>query len=567
MSDSLEKLIPCFAAFLQDTSNSVEKATDYATMAKNLGLAINELIVSADYSGTQKLLELVRLGQRFSGNADSCLEPLDLNYLIGPCRDLLQNQKRIDLTLDTFFRHASTTERKNQINARAEDVRNQNTKFVTAIQNLKNSPHANNVPANKKADLQNMNSTLLRRYKRFEEALKAACGFADRINSLYEQAIRLLKSARDLKLSMQNLLRIAAEAASDSREFVAAAAAAALAAKKLAEAAEETLENVDDPGRRYQIQQAIRQVLDNSSKLIQDAKKLADDPTNPELQKQLQASYQALDDSIQDLLMVADLDEDHNLLGKIHFSSNQAHALADMLDDPSTCLKNAEIIRALTKNIIDDARRHAKTLPPEQRAMVEKNCNALEKMVDHLYAAAERYAATGSDADRMKLDQVREVYQRGLQAFRKVMGLSGDMNVRPAIKIDLTPPVPESVIKGRQEADDCMEIVNFAREMVKAHPESENRDKVERGAGLLENLAGKLKKACDDAEENPFEPEYLEEVENLRYVVPYCFVYYRFLFIHLFIYSPLHSCYSFVVPQRKGQALWCCHPRTCHRFE
>ena len=491
-------------------------------MAKNLGMSINELIVSADYSGCQKLLQLVQVGKQVANNADRCLiAPFDLGALMGPCRDLLQNQKRIDLTLDVFFRHASTIERKQQVNARAEDLRSQITKFATTIQTLRNSPRGNQVGGGKISELQSMNTTLLRRYKHLEEALKAQTGFAGHLNDLYEQAIRLLKSARDLKLSMQNLLRVAAEAAADSREFVAAASAAALAAKKLAEAAEETLENIDDPGRRYQIQQAIRAVLDGSAKLIQDARKLADDPNNPELQKQLKASYASLDTAIQDLLLVADMDEDHNLLGKIHFSTKQAHGLANMLDDPRNAVKNAEIIRALTRNIIDDARRHAKTLPPEQRAQVERNCDALEKMVDHLVAAAERYAATGSDEDRMKLDQVREVYQRGLQAFRKVVGLAGDLDVRPAIHIDLTPPVPESVMKGREEADDCLEIVNFAREMVAAHPQSEKRDKVERGAGLLEKLAVQLKLACDEAEKNPFEPEYLVTVEGLRYLFFY----------------------------------------------
>ena len=63
------------------------------------------------------------------------------------------------------------------------------------------------------------------------------------------------------------------------------------------------------------------------------------------------------------------------MIGKIHFATKQAHGLANMLDDQNTCLKNAGIIRDLTRNIIADARRHAKTLPPNERALVERNCD------------------------------------------------------------------------------------------------------------------------------------------------------------------------------------------------
>mmetsp|Transcript_29074 Transcript_29074/g.44974 ORF Transcript_29074/g.44974 Transcript_29074/m.44974 type:complete len:772 (-) Transcript_29074:74-2389(-) len=516
VSDRLEKLVPAFAAFLQDNTNSIEKATDYATMAKDLGIAISELIVAADYTGSSKLLALVQVGKKAGQLMERNITPnFNLQGLTGPSRDILINEKNIAATLPAFLRHAASQERKQQVSARTEDLRSHTTKYVTTIQNLLKSN--NPVGSNKINELQTMNETLLRRLQRLEDTLKRQIGFGNHLNSLYEQAIRLLKSARELKLSGQRLVELAGQFAADSNEFVAAAAATALAAKKLADAAERTLEDIDDPGRRYQIQQAIRKVLDNSSKLIQDARKLANDPTNHALAKQLEQSYANLDESIQDLLLVADMDENNNLLGKIHFSTKYAHDLANSLDgDPANALRNAEMIQSLTKNVIEDARRHAKTLPPAKRAEVERNCDNLEKLTDHLVAAAARYAATGSDEDRMKLDQVREMFQRGLQAFRKVVGLDGSMDVRPAIHIDLTPPVPESVIKGRQEAEECLEIVNFAREMVAAHPQSENRDKIDRGASLLEKLAGQLKQACDDAEANPFEPEYLEVVEDLR---------------------------------------------------
>jgi len=94
--------------------------------------------------------------------------------------------------------------------------------------------------------------------------------------------------------------------------------------------------------------------------------------------------------------------------------------------------------------------------------------------------------------------------------------LNASLDVRPAVRIDLTPPLPQCVIEARKEVEEAREIADFAIEIASSYPGGENHEKILKGAELLHQLGSRLLQACEDVENHPFEKERVQEVEALR---------------------------------------------------
>jgi len=165
-------------------------------------------------------------------------------------------------------------------------------------------------------------------------------------------------------------------------------------------------------------------VLDAASDLIEKAKALSADPKNAALASALERSYATLDGAVQELLVLANL-QDTNLIGKIHFATKYAFGLSDMLREIGSVEKNARLIEGIVENITDDAKKYAVTLDAETAAKVEKNCGNLKVIASYLSAAAGKWAQSGGDVEFSDLDKKRELFQRAIQIFRTSVGLAG----------------------------------------------------------------------------------------------------------------------------------------------
>ncbi len=90
------------------------------------------------------------------------------------------------------------------------------------------------------------------------------------------------------------------------------------------------------------------------------------------------------------------------------------------------------------------------------------------------------------------------------------------MNIRPAVRIDLNPPLPASVLEAREEIRESLEVASFADEITASFPNAANCEKLKKGIGLLRSLAAQLQEACDYFEQDPFDESRLRRVEELR---------------------------------------------------
>jgi hypothetical protein len=420
VSDLLEALLPILSSFLKDRSNNSEIATSLAFHTREFASAVNDLIILADYSGVQKALVLIQKAREVLSKILTQVSHTQLD-LLPLLKNAISIEKELQETACVVVDRTSSLPKKNAVNARAEDVHTQVTKVFVSLQTMLKTERS----SQNQNEFDALSKVLFRRYDKLESAVKSAIDHSTEIEAIYQQTLALLRSARDLHLSSLKLMELAKMGRVSSDEFIRTATSTAMAAKKLAEAAEVTLETITDPGRRYQIQQNIQNVLNSATDLIQKAKLVAADPQNLTHITDLENAYSLLDSHVQQLLILTDVTNE-NLLAKIHFGTKYAHSLSQMLTNPQTVGKNGELIANLVGNITDDAKIYSHTIDPLSAAKIEKNCGNLQQIATLLSASATRWGKSGNESDKADLEKKCNVFQRALQIFRTSVGLDGN---------------------------------------------------------------------------------------------------------------------------------------------
>eukprot|EP01090_Pellita_catalonica_P017252 TRINITY_DN5166_c0_g5_i1.p1 TRINITY_DN5166_c0_g5~~TRINITY_DN5166_c0_g5_i1.p1 ORF type:complete len:758 (+),score=204.67 TRINITY_DN5166_c0_g5_i1:40-2313(+) len=317
MSESIGALVSSFNVLLQNPLDG-ENKKKFAIASKNVGEAINELMLLTDRAASQKLekaiLKLMTIGKKNN-----------------PSQLTSENDSVVAMA-EHVAEHTADPEKKKELQH-----------AIRAIQS--SAPTYLNSNGNQHFETAAVG-------KAYQDLLRACkidpLSFINKVHEMMEYIQKLMEMSQNLKEAAHRLRRVALGEL--DAPFADAAKAVAQHAIALVQQAQKNLEKIDDPVKRLQVQDLCNDIKDYASNLIKAAKEAKADPTNIEKRNALLSAEQRLVNHVERL---------EQLLERINQDAQRAAAgNATELDDDALKIKFANTLHYLERKadeLVEDA--------------------------------------------------------------------------------------------------------------------------------------------------------------------------------------------------------------------
>lgn len=447
VASSIEQLVTAFVQLIQDSSSTAAKKA-FAAAARNVGIAINDLIVSADKVNSERLVRSVREAVE--------AEQLLLKSVSAPPEVLMQAARHFGSTainVKKLSSHASSgtaNQNKAAMLAHLADELGRGTQeYIKAVNEVNKGATAEN-----KADLAAQYKGLLRLFNDITEAAGMTADYSGRLNAAFDQFNKMLDMAKTLKGTVADLADLVLRGCT-AEEFMAAAKAAVAATAGLIQQAMKALAEEKDPIRREQITQAIGELKEQSSAYMKNARALQQNPGDEAAKQAVMADKAAMDKGVDKLVALTSKGMEAEKL--FHTTQYLEAACAEMIARAATAsgpaANDSERLASITDRVVKDAKGFAmKTTDPSQRDSVLKATTDLQK-------AGDRYFGDVSNLHRKAGDET---------LFKRLQGTHGLFlgqvrKVRVAAGLEKAAAKPASSL-----ADDDNDLVRAAKQQAQA---------------------------------------------------------------------------------------------------
>mmetsp|Transcript_13125 Transcript_13125/g.52346 ORF Transcript_13125/g.52346 Transcript_13125/m.52346 type:complete len:768 (-) Transcript_13125:53-2356(-) len=484
VASSIEKLVTAFVALIQDTSSTAAKKA-FASAAKDVGIAINELIVSADKVNSERLVRSVKEAVE--------AEQLLLKSVNAPPDVLMQAARHFGSTainVKKLSEHTSSgTANQNKaamLNHLATELGRGTQEYIKAINEVHKGPNGEN-----KADLAAQYKGLLRLFNDVTEAAGMTMDFSGRLNDAFDRFNKMLDMAKTLKGAVADLADLVMRGCT-AEEFMAAAKAAVAATAGLIQQALKALEEEKDPVRREQIKQAIAELKEQSSAYMKSARAVQQNPNDEAAKQAMLADKAAMDKGVDKLVALTSKDMEEQKL--FHTTKYLEAACAEMMSRAPTPAgpdsTDAKKLSDITERVVKDAKNLAMaTSDPAKRDCVLKSTTDLQKAGDRYFGDINNLSRNAGDNTLIqRLNGTHGIFLEQVRKVRVAAGLEKAAAKPRAIDAS---DDNDLVRAAKQQAQAALGMADDAELMI---PHIKDPAKQE----LLRAAVGQLRKAAHD---------------------------------------------------------------------
>lgn len=381
ITKEIERLINAFFSLVENFSNQ-EAKKNFAMTSKDVGLAINNLIIAADTAASRKVIEVCSNAKEIQQDLLRCVQG-DSSELMRVARLFGQTSLHAESQGSSAATHSADPAKSSFLSHSVAQIKDSMKEFIRLAHTINSNPD----------DVENKNE-LAAQYRGlvriFDDVIQAAemkPDFSSNINDAFDRFNKMLDLANAVRNATNELYEGVLNGMS-LEDFNKMAKNALQTTMNLIEQALKVLANETDPIRREQIQTSIDDTKASISKFIQSAKACQLNPNDPQLKKQMEASKNENDKQVTKLVALTSKGmEEEKLYYTCKFLENQSNEMMRDIEklNQSDLQYYANRIQAITERVVKDARAVAVvTQDPQKRERI------LNGIVD-LTKAGDRY--------------------------------------------------------------------------------------------------------------------------------------------------------------------------------
>ena len=363
IATTIEALVVAFNAIVgQPKEPSTQK--EFALCSKNVGDAINRLVVATDTSFSNKILAAVE-------DAEAAASLLVASAAQG--RDaLMENAKasadnslRLVKVATSCASATADTNKAKMLAQGSEALKGQSPALVVAARGVCEGSADS-------SQLRQAHSSLQSTFHLLREAAKIVPSFGKRFSDAFDYVRRFLELAQDMEDAARRLVEAVRDG--NPQDVVQAARRAADIAKEMIAQAERALEKEADPVRRAQIQACIQELRDASHALLAAAKDAQQNPDDAAAMQRMENAEQHLKAVVKKMAALINPDD---LEGKLFHTAQYLEDLCNhMMAQAPNCaapklMEHAKQIGAASVRLAKDADNLAASDAGKQVALQE----------------------------------------------------------------------------------------------------------------------------------------------------------------------------------------------------
>ena len=395
IASSIQDLVVAFTNLLPNI-NDPEKKKNFALSAKNVGISINQLIVTVDLMSSKRILPEVEVAKD--------MQQLLLKSYNSPSREsffeVLRNygQQTIHIVAlgTAASSHTADRTKSTLLKHAIDDFKTSATQLMHTTKSIRED-QVNEIL---KSELVFQYKNVLRIYNDIVEAANIIPDFSGKLNDAYDKFNKMLSCADALRYATQSLVNGVQNRVSDL-EFTLLARQALQNTMNLLDQAQRALDMETDPTRRAQIELAIQEVKDSGAQFIKNAKLAQQDPNDRTKVEDMKNSKAHLDEHINKLVALTSKGMEEQ---KLFYTGRYLEDLIEelMRDSPhlsaEELMERSNSIANATERFNKDAKAIAtKTNDPNQRERILNSIVDLRKVGDRFISDIKNLAKKPGD--------------------------------------------------------------------------------------------------------------------------------------------------------------------------
>ena len=460
ITDSIEKLIEAFLILFQNFNDNNGKKK-FAEASKDVGMAINQLIIAADTAASRKVIEACNTAKEQQQNVLRNISGSQ-EQLMNICREFGQNSLFAVSKGSSAAIHSADSSKSSLLSHSCGQIKESMKDFIkiahTVQQDPSNSENKNELAAQYKG--------LNRIFSDMIDAANIKPDFSDNINDAFSRFNKMLDLAKAVREATSALYDGVLNGIS-LEDFQRMAKAALQTTMDLIAQAQKVLDAEKDPIRREQIQNSIDGTKASIAELIKTAKELQSNPNDPKLRKELENKKKLNDDEVAKLLALTSKKmEEEKLWYTAKWLEDVCNTL--MRDAPNLSSQDLEYyanrVAAITERVAKDAKALAMvTNDPIKREKILNSVSDLSKAGDRYIGDIKNLSRNPGDPQLLKrLGITHEMFGNQIH---KVLVAAGLEKEREDTGINLNDGDSDLLRAAKEQARLALQMIKDALEM------------------------------------------------------------------------------------------------------
>lgn len=485
ITSTIEKLIEVFIGLVQNFKDTEAKKR-FAEGAKEVGLAINELIIAADTAASRKVVEAcensITTQKTFLQTVNNSPEDL-----IEAARDYGQNVLTVISSVFSASKYSADSSKSSLLSHSVDQIKPAMSELVKAAQAVNQDFY----DADKKNELATAYKSAHRIISDIIEAAQIIPDFSESINAAFDQFNKMLDLANAVKTATDSLFKGVLQGIS-AEDFAAQAKYALQTTMDLIQQAMKALENEKDPVRREQIERAIAETKAAISNFIKSSQAVLNDPDNKELKAQLVADKRHLDSSVKKLVALTSNGMEEE---KLFYTAEDLRNLTDEFIEQAAQLGSEDLlyyadkISSLTERVVKDARAVAmKSNDAGQRQKIFDAISNLRKAGDRYTGDIRNLARNPGDPELLgRVHHTHDMFKVQIHKTLVASGIEKEME-KPRFIVDSSSD-SDLVKAAKEQAKLALKMVEDAELMAQQITDPAKKQELLNAIALLRKYA------------------------------------------------------------------------------
>jgi len=329
IATSIEKIIVAFEAIVQNPS-APEVQKSFALAAKEVGDAVNHLVVATDTSFSNKIFAAVAAAEKAADVLVSSSKDNSRDKLMAAAKTSADKCTTLVKICTSCTLATSDKSKAAMLQQSSDSIQKQSPSLIVVAKSVfDGSASLTNVHTSR--------ATLQNTFNLIKDAAQILPSFGKRFSDAFNYVTRFLELAQDLEDATRRMVD-AVKRGCTNEEFMTAAKRAAQLAKDLIQQAEVAKQKETDPVRKAQIEACLKELRDHSQAILSAAKVAQANPTAENLSA-LDRANQTLQATVKKMTALINPDD---LEGKLFYTAQYLEDLANdmMAAAPSSTSAN-----------------------------------------------------------------------------------------------------------------------------------------------------------------------------------------------------------------------------------